>query len=417
MFTLVDKLTLFIKKIKKVSHISASQMFQISAFAKMIATLLTYPLIRAKVMTQTSRLSSDSILQVLRNIYKNDGPIGFYQGVWVLSYKTVLFNSLMMTVKQRVARWYSEIRSLRVEKDVLVKSEVPSPIANPQESHVCTSVNRVREMCESLCGEFPWEAAAAKKKVIYVAGAWSFLHPSHQHILNEACKRGDHVIVGIHDDETRKRGYGTKTKERFEARVERIRNFRGIHSIVRHAPWVVDRDFMKHLGISKVCAGRRCSADPRDPYIVAEQSRKFEFIEDPYDGMWKQMIRVMFSNVDTHDDPMSLASPTHGFSTASCKKTTELFRKTSRGELQISGEAKGNLRTSSFYFLFQHDAERPDMWTKRARDLKKAEDRRDILWGSPGGRSSSNSQSKETGPDVPEFKLNDSPPKLRRQQT
>ena len=36
----------------------------------------------------------------------------------------------------------------------------------------------------SLCYKQPWEEAAEKqKKVVYVAGAWSFLHPAHQHIL------------------------------------------------------------------------------------------------------------------------------------------------------------------------------------------------------------------------------------------
>ncbi len=57
------------------------------------------------------------------------------------------------------------------------------------------------------------EAHAAKKRVVYVVGAWAFLHPSHQHILKESLARGDHILVGVHDDETRlEHGCGVREK-------------------------------------------------------------------------------------------------------------------------------------------------------------------------------------------------------------
>lgn len=58
MFTLVDKITALAKAVMKKSAISAGEMFQISAFAKMIATLLTYPLIRTKTIMQTQSTTS-----------------------------------------------------------------------------------------------------------------------------------------------------------------------------------------------------------------------------------------------------------------------------------------------------------------------------------------------------------------------
>mmetsp|Transcript_10604 Transcript_10604/g.23150 ORF Transcript_10604/g.23150 Transcript_10604/m.23150 type:complete len:452 (-) Transcript_10604:351-1706(-) len=68
--------------------------------AKIIATLVTYPLIRAKVLQQTSsQLRSASPLVIWRHILAEEGPSGLYRGVLAMSYKTVLWNAFMMTVK------------------------------------------------------------------------------------------------------------------------------------------------------------------------------------------------------------------------------------------------------------------------------------------------------------------------------
>jgi len=62
----------------------------------------------------------------------------------------------------------------------------------------------------------------------------------------------------------------------------------------------------------KVCAGRRSSSDPRDPYFVAASCGKFEFIEDPYSGLWRKMIRIMFTNPDSADaNYHPLGAPPH----------------------------------------------------------------------------------------------------------
>ena len=96
--------------------------------------------------------------------------------------------------------------------------------------------------------------------------------------------------------------------------MSRIRNFRGIHSVVVHAPWRIDVDFLRAYGIWRVAAGRRCSADPKDPYWVPEMVCKFLFIEDPYNYMFSHMTKIIMSNVDASNDPNGFAfgSPTHG---------------------------------------------------------------------------------------------------------
>jgi len=69
-----------------------------TGIAKAIATLLTYPLIRVKVLQQT-RGGDQSVASVLRRTLRTEGVLGLYRGVLAMSYKTVLWNSLMMVFK------------------------------------------------------------------------------------------------------------------------------------------------------------------------------------------------------------------------------------------------------------------------------------------------------------------------------
>lgn len=77
-------------------------MFWATAIGKVVATLLTYPVIRAKVLAQTTYPQYSAVWQfpmVCREIIKNDGYRGFFQGVVSMSYKTVLHNALMLSLK------------------------------------------------------------------------------------------------------------------------------------------------------------------------------------------------------------------------------------------------------------------------------------------------------------------------------
>lgn len=69
-----------------------------TGISKGIATVLTYPLIRAKVLQQTNG-TSGSLQRVLRQIVAREGVAGLYRGMLAMSYKTVLWNSLMMAFK------------------------------------------------------------------------------------------------------------------------------------------------------------------------------------------------------------------------------------------------------------------------------------------------------------------------------
>jgi len=75
----------------------------LAALAKIVATFATYPLIRAKVLQQTSdAMRGASPLAVLRHIVSEEGPSGLYRGVLAMSYKTVLWNTFMMVTKHAI---------------------------------------------------------------------------------------------------------------------------------------------------------------------------------------------------------------------------------------------------------------------------------------------------------------------------
>lgn len=71
-----------------------------TGLAKFVATVLTYPLIRAKILQQTDKVCAQSNpLQIWRRILAAEGFRGLYRGMLAMTYKTVLWNGLMMTFK------------------------------------------------------------------------------------------------------------------------------------------------------------------------------------------------------------------------------------------------------------------------------------------------------------------------------
>uniref|UniRef100_A0A7S2MLM6 Uncharacterized protein n=1 Tax=Zooxanthella nutricula TaxID=1333877 RepID=A0A7S2MLM6_9DINO len=71
--------------------------------AKFIATLATYPIIRAKVLQQTTISRKEmSPFKIWADIVKVEGVLGLYRGLLAMSYKTVLWNAFMMAVKNRL---------------------------------------------------------------------------------------------------------------------------------------------------------------------------------------------------------------------------------------------------------------------------------------------------------------------------
>jgi glycerol-3-phosphate cytidylyltransferase-like family protein len=252
-----------------------------------------------------------------------------------MSYKTVLFNSLMMALKQKIAFMESRWQSARVAQARVARRRQTTWLPDG-EWREKVSLAKGREM--------PWEAATRGAVVAYADGSWSFLHAAQVHILRESARRGDHLIVGVHSDESHFAAVDTYPVECCAQRVARLRSHGLVSSILEDAPWDISEDLVAQLGIGKVISGtitkkedcmqpassplRRPAGDAegsatgsdhlqelaqRDPYAVAKRLGIFEEVQSlnqstEHDVFVKRLTNVLFSNVDASIDWRILAS-------------------------------------------------------------------------------------------------------------
>jgi len=107
-FTIFDIMKIaFIKQRRRtqnnggVETLGMFEAFLIGMIAKSCATILTYPLIRAKVMMMVQP-KEESMVQVLKSIFREDGMRGFYKGCSLQLVHTVLKSALLMMVRERI---------------------------------------------------------------------------------------------------------------------------------------------------------------------------------------------------------------------------------------------------------------------------------------------------------------------------
>ncbi|KAJ4968938.1 hypothetical protein NE237_015639 [Protea cynaroides] len=95
--------------------LSAFSAFVLGAVSKSIATFLTYPAIRCKVMIQAADpeddgskeaqpKSSKTMSDVLYTIWKREGLLGFFKGLQAQILKTVLSSALLLMIKEKITR-------------------------------------------------------------------------------------------------------------------------------------------------------------------------------------------------------------------------------------------------------------------------------------------------------------------------
>ncbi|KAK8633664.1 hypothetical protein V6N13_014506 [Hibiscus sabdariffa] len=124
-FTVFDQLKqrLLAQKLKEADHgsspvvLSAFTAFLLGAVSKSIATILTYPAIRCKVMIQAADPDNDNddqtkraqpkprktVLGVVRSIWKREGISGFFKGLEAQITKTVLSSALLLMIKEKIS--------------------------------------------------------------------------------------------------------------------------------------------------------------------------------------------------------------------------------------------------------------------------------------------------------------------------
>lgn len=86
---------------KNRSEIGSATVFTIAAASKCIATLLTYPLVRAKVLQQVGRVRGN-LGKVLLIVLSREGLEGWYRGLKEQMLKTVLQAAIMLSIKEKL---------------------------------------------------------------------------------------------------------------------------------------------------------------------------------------------------------------------------------------------------------------------------------------------------------------------------
>lgn len=161
--------------------------------------------------------------------------------------------------------------------------EPPAMLPSPNEALSGSPLLDLVELAEGT-SEYPWDC----KEVVYVDGAWNFLHAGHQRILKEAKARGSHVLVGVHSDHTLNEVFGSKSHEDFATRVRRIIQNRNVSFVLRDAPWRISKELIDVLCIKKVVSGSISKVDDggkvqneedEEPYRVAKDFGIFEMVE------------------------------------------------------------------------------------------------------------------------------------------
>lgn len=95
--------------------LSAFSAFLLGAVSKCVATVVTYPAIRCKVMiqaaesdedgkTEADKKSQKTISGALFTIWKREGPLGFFKGLQAQILKTVLSSALHLMIKEKITK-------------------------------------------------------------------------------------------------------------------------------------------------------------------------------------------------------------------------------------------------------------------------------------------------------------------------
>lgn len=84
------------------SSLNMAEAFVVGIIAKFVATIVTYPLIRAKVMIMIT--SRTSMIGCLVDEYRKHGPTGLYKGCHLQLLHTLLKSAVLMMVKERITR-------------------------------------------------------------------------------------------------------------------------------------------------------------------------------------------------------------------------------------------------------------------------------------------------------------------------
>lgn len=128
-------------------------------------------------------------------------------------------------------------------------------------------------------------------RIVYISGAWDMFHCGHVALLKEAKKRGDYLIVGIHNDSVvnQERGCNLPLMNLHE-RVLSVMGCRHVDDVLIDAPRIITPQMISSLQIDEVLHGSDgdgddgmidCNKDER--YKAATEAGIFAEITVPMD--------------------------------------------------------------------------------------------------------------------------------------
>jgi len=102
--TVFDQIKAIILLKSKNTGLGYWQSFWLGAFAKAVATIMTYPVTRAKLMIQCNRNDKEPkpASALLSEIIKDDGVAGLFKGLQPSLYKGVIQSAFMLMVKEQI---------------------------------------------------------------------------------------------------------------------------------------------------------------------------------------------------------------------------------------------------------------------------------------------------------------------------
>mmetsp|Transcript_69314 Transcript_69314/g.219324 ORF Transcript_69314/g.219324 Transcript_69314/m.219324 type:complete len:331 (+) Transcript_69314:565-1557(+) len=146
-----------------------------------------------------------------------------------------------------------------------------------------------------------------KGRVVYIDGAFDMFHPGHVHILKEARKLGDFLLVGLHMDETisKHRGRHLPIMNLHERSLS-VLACKHVDEVIIGAPWEVTNDLLTTFNIALVCHGTKAernakltSSDP-DPYAIPKSLNMFKEITSPHDMTTSTMVSRILDNLEIY---------------------------------------------------------------------------------------------------------------------
>lgn len=194
--------------------------------------------------------------------------------------------------------WLSKLRAQSPEIAVVAVSSVsctnfavkingelqPPPLQLPASVSVTRCLRPWTECIVLAEGvtKWPWECQG----VVYVDGAWTFLHGGQQHILKAAKARGEHLLVGVHSDELLRELFEFPIFEDFDTRISRVLQNRHVSSVLKSATWAPTEEMIVQLGIRRVVIGSLTKMRDvgghvalEDPYAVPRRMGILEVIQ------------------------------------------------------------------------------------------------------------------------------------------